>query len=273
MPLPLTVSRNKEMAATFTNIAVKCVGRVTTVQLRRPAARNAIDALTAKELRRAFEEFDRDANQYVAVLHSEGDTFCAGADLKALARNDGSGLTLADVGPLGPTSLDLSKPVIAAIQGYAVAGGLELALWADLRVADETAKFGVFCRRFGVPLVDGGTVRLPRLVGHSHAMDLILTGREVGAEEALRMGLANRVVPAGKAFEVAMALAEQLCAFPQQTMRDDRRNAIDQWQGGSVLSRMTAEREVAVRTQSTSGPILSGSRTFAAGKGRKGAKL
>lgn len=259
--------------AAFKNIVVARVGHVTTVMLNRPAARNAVDALTASELRRAFTDFDQDDNQRAAVFHAAGDTFCGGADLKALSRQDDTSLKLETLGPMGPTSLELSKPVIAAVQGYAVAGGLELALWADLRVADETAKFGVFCRRFGVPLIDGGTVRLPRLIGHSRAMDLILTGREVPAKEALDIGLANRLVPAGGAYAAALALAEQLCRFPQQTMRDDRRLALEQWGSGrSAVEHMKREQQLAVEA-AAKGEVVRGATQFSSGAGRGGSKL
>ncbi|HUP06997.1 MAG TPA: crotonase/enoyl-CoA hydratase family protein, partial [Caldimonas sp.] len=211
-------------------VVVKRDGDILVVTIDRPQARNAVDGPTARALVAAFRAFDADAAARVAILRGAGEHFCAGADLKAVARGTGpgntDGLVLDDDmdadGPMGPTRLALSKPVIAAVEGYAVAGGLELALWCDLRVASATATFGVFCRRFGVPLIDGGTVRLPRLIGESRALDMILTGRPVGADEALAFGLANRVVPAGEARAAAMALAQEIAAFPQACMRHDR---------------------------------------------------
>ena len=204
-------------------------GPVTTVILHRPAARNAVNGPTAAALYAAFEQFDRDDSASVAVLWGDGGTFCAGADLKAFGTPDANAVHRTGPGPMGPSRMVLSKPVIAAVSGYAVAGGLELALWCDLRVAEEDAVFGVFCRRWGVPLIDGGTVRLPRLIGHSRAMDMILTGRAVQADEALAMGLANRVVPKGEARRAAEELAAQLAALPQQCMRSDRLSALHQW--------------------------------------------
>src|SRR5262245_53196587 len=202
-------------------------GPVTTVILDRPEARNAVDGPTAAALAGAFRDFDADESAHVAVLWGAGGTFCAGADLKAVGGPDGNRTSPDGDGPMGPTRLGLGKPVIAAISGYAVAGGLELAAWCDLRVAEEDAVLGVFCRRFGVPLIDGGTVRLPRLIGLSRALDLILTGRAVKADEALSMGLVNRVVPHGAARTAAEALAQELAAFPQECMRADRRSAYE----------------------------------------------
>ncbi|MCG8393068.1 MAG: crotonase/enoyl-CoA hydratase family protein [Pseudomonadales bacterium] len=202
------------------------------ITLNRPDKRNAVDRPTADALRSAFERFEQDPALHVAILHGAGGNFCAGADLAALGdpalRNEVEA-TGKGPGPMGPSRLLLSKPVIAAVSGYAVAGGLELALFCDMRVMEESATFGVFCRRWGVPLIDGGTVRLPRLIGHSRAMDLILTGRPVQAEEALQIGLANRVVADGSALEEAMALARQIAAFPQQCLRADRLSAYRQW--------------------------------------------
>jgi len=197
-------------------------GRVTTVILDRPGARNAVDGPTAAALASAFREFDADDGADVAVLWGAGGTFCAGADLKAVGGPDGNRASPDGDGPMGPTRLELGKPVIAAISGYAVAGGLELAAWCDLRVAEEDAVLGVFCRRFGVPLIDGGTVRLPRLIGLGRALDLILTGRPVPAREALAMGLVDRVVPAGRARAAAEDLAAELAALPQDCLRSDR---------------------------------------------------
>src|SRR5580693_4360468 len=204
-------------------------GPVTTVILNRPAARNAVNGPTATALYAAFEQFDRDDSASVAVLWGDGGTFCAGADLKAFGTPEGNGVHRTGPGPMGPSRMVLSKPVIAAVSGYAVAGGLELALWCDLRVAEEDAVFGVFCRRWGVPLIDGGTVRLPRLIGHSRALDMILTGREIGAREAFDWGLANRLVPAGQALAEAKTLAEVIAKFPQICMRSDRQSSYEQW--------------------------------------------
>lgn len=202
---------------------------VTTVVLDRPEVRNAVDRDTADALSEAFRQFDADADAKVAVLFGAGHNFCAGADLKAVASARPNRVAPDGDGPMGPTRMLLGKPVIAAVTGHAVAGGLELALWCDLRIAEEDAVFGVFCRRWGVPLIDGGTVRLPRVIGMGRALDLILTGRPVGAQEALTMGLVNRVVPKGKAREEAEALARQLAKFPQRAMLGDRMSAYEQW--------------------------------------------
>src|SRR6201992_655389 len=204
-------------------------GPVTTVVLHRPATRNAVDGPTAAELAAAFRAFEADPDAAVAVLHGEGGVFCSGADLTALGTERGNQVAPDGDAPMGVSRLRLSKPVIAAVSGYAVAGGLELALWCDLRVVDETAVFGVFCRRWGVPLIDGGTVRLPRLIGTSRAMDIILTGRPVDAAEAAAIGLANRVVPKGQARQAAEELAAELAALPQQCLRSDRLSALHQW--------------------------------------------
>ncbi len=204
------------------NVSTDRAENIAIVTIRRPAVRNAIDGPTAKELHDAFVRFDADPALSVAVLTGEGTSFCAGADLRGLAQGRGNRVAEGGPGPLGPTRLLLGKPVIAAVEGHAVAGGLELAAWCDLRVAARDAIFGVFCRRWGVPLVDGGTVRLAHLVGTSRALDLILTGRPVGAEEAERMGLVNRVVDPGGALEGALELARQLAAFPQHCLRSDR---------------------------------------------------
>ena len=210
-------------------VRVERAGPVTTVFLHRPARRNAVDGPTAAELAAAFRAFDADPDAAVAVLHGEGGVFCSGADLTAFGTERSNRLAADGDAPMGISRLRLSKPVIAAIAGYAVAGGLELALWCDLRVVDETAVFGVFCRRWGVPLIDGGTVRLPRLIGHSRALDMILTGREVGAREAFDWGLANRLVPAGQALAEAKTLAEVIARFPQVCMRSDRQSSYEQW--------------------------------------------
>jgi enoyl-CoA hydratase len=203
-------------------------GPVTTVLLSRPERRNAVDGPTAAALAAAFRGFDTDPDAAVAVLYGEGGVFCAGADLKAIGTPDGNRVQNDGDGPMGPTRMRLSKPVIAAIAGHAVAGGLELALWCDLRVAEEDAVLGVFCRRWGVPLIDGGTVRLPRLIGVSRAMDMILTGRAVGAAEAERIGLVNRVVPVGTSRAAAQELAAELARFPQTCLRQDRLSLLEQ---------------------------------------------
>ena len=242
-------------------------GPVTTVILDRPHARNAVDGPTALALFDAFETFERDDTASVAVLWGAGGTFCAGADLKAIGTPDSNPTHSSGPGPMGPTRMVLSKPVIAAVSGYAVAGGLELALWCDMRVAEEDAVFGVFCRRWGVPLIDGGTVRLPRLIGHSRAMDMILTGRAVGAAEALSFGLANRMVPRGQARAAAEDLAADLAALPQQCLRSDRLSAIGQW-GLTEQDAMAAEFTSLGRV---SAEAVSGARRFADGAGRHGA--
>ena len=211
------------------SVVFESEGRVGVVTIDRPDRRNAVDRATAEALAAAFRRFDHSDELDVAILTGAGGCFCAGADLKAIAAGQPNRVAAGGDGPLGPTRMLLSKPVIAAIEGWAVAGGLELALWCDLRVAARDARFGVLCRRFGVPLVDGGTVRLPRLIGHAHALDLILSGREVGGEEARRMGLANRLVEPGEALAGARELAEQLLAFPQICMREDRLSSYEQW--------------------------------------------
>lgn len=241
-------------------------GAVTTVILNRPHARNAVNGPTALALHAAFEEFDADDSASVAVLWGEGGTFCAGADLKALGTPEANPVHRTGPGPMGPTRMVLSKPVIAAVSGYAVAGGLELALWCDLRVAEDDAVFGVFCRRWGVPLIDGGTVRLPRLIGHSRAMDMILTGRAVDAAEALSIGLANRVVPNGQARQRAEELAAELALLPQGCMRSDRLSACNQW-GHSEQDAMAVEFGSLSRVSTES---LAGAQRFAAGAGRHG---
>jgi enoyl-CoA hydratase len=243
-------------------------GPVTTVVLSRPERRNAVDRDTADALVAAFEAFDRDDDARVAVLWGEGGTFCAGADLVAASEGRMNRIEPTGPGPMGPTRMALSKPVIAAIAGYAVAGGLELALWCDLRVADEDATFGVFCRRWGVPLIDGGTVRLPRAIGMSRALDMILTGRPVGAREALEWGLANRVVPKGRARAEAEALAARIAAFPQACMRSDRRSAHEQWALPADAA-IAHELTLGVATIA-SGETLAGATRFAGGAGRHG---
>ncbi len=211
------------------SVRIEKQGSVFTVVLHRPEARNAVDRPTADALVEAFLAFERDDEARVAVLFGEGGTFCAGADLKSFGTDRQNRIDPSGSGPMGPSRMALSKPVIAAIAGHAVAGGLELASWCDLRVAEADAVLGVFCRRWGVPLIDGGTVRLPRMIGLSHALDLILTGRAVGADEALRIGLVNRVVPQGTARAAAEQLAREIAAFPQLCMRADRASAVSQF--------------------------------------------
>ena len=242
-------------------------GPVSTVVLCRPERRNAVDGATAAALAQAFREFEADPRAAVAVLHGEGGTFCAGADLKAVGGPGGNRVEADGDGPMGPTRLRLTKPVIAAVAGHAVAGGLELALWCDLRVAEESAVFGVFCRRWGVPLIDGGTVRLPRLIGMSQALDMILTGRPVSAREALAMGLANRVVSDGAGRAKAEELAHQLARFPQTCLRQDRLSALEQ----AALT-----EEAAIANELTHGlrslaEVQAGLERFRAGEGRHGA--
>lgn len=243
-------------------------GAVAIVTIDRPEVRNAVDRPTAEALTAAFRRFDADERMLVAILTGAGGTFCAGADLKAVAEGRGNRTEIDGDGPMGPTRMFLEKPVIAAVEGYAVAGGLELALWCDLRVAARDAVFGVFCRRWGVPLIDGGTVRLPRLIGHSRAMDLILTGRPVSGEEAFQIGLANRLAEPGRALEVALELAEQLTRFPQRCLRSDRRSAYEQW-GLPFDEAMRNEFRLGMATIE-SGETRAGASRFAAGKGRHG---
>jgi enoyl-CoA hydratase len=242
---------------------------VAVVSIDRPNHRNAVDAFTARLLADAFREFDADSTLDVAILTGANGHFCAGADLKAHASSEHKQITDQLDGPMGPTRIRLSKPVIAAVEGYAVAGGCELALWCDLRIASETAVFGIFCRRFGVPLIDLGTIRLPRLIGHSRAMDLILTGREVGAHEAYAIGLANRVVPAGHALASAIELAHHLASFPQTCLRNDRLSTIEQW-GMTEEIAMTNEFTRGLDTLA-SGESMAGAKAFSAGVGKHGA--
>lgn len=257
----------------MSSVRVEKNGAVTTVILDRPHARNAVDGPTAMALFEAFTEFDADESASVAVLWGEHGTFCAGADLKAIGTSDSNPVHRPRVGvtapgPMGPSRMVLSKPVIAAVSGYAVAGGLELAVWCDLRVAEEDAVFGVFCRRWGVPLIDGGTVRLPRLIGHGRAMDMILTGRAVAADEALAIGLADRVVPNGQARRAAEELAAELAALPQGCMRSDRLSALHQW-GHSEAEAMDFEFG---SLSAVSAESLEGAQRFAKGAGRHGSK-
>lgn len=252
----------------MTNIAVEHRGPITIVTIERPERKNAIDRVTADALSNAFRAFDGDENARVAVLHGSNGVFCAGADLKALGEGTPNRVAPDGDGPLGPTRMLLSKPVVAAIAGPAVAGGLELALWCDLRVAEKSAVLGVYCRRWGVPLIDGGTVRLPRLIGLSRALDLILTGRGVPADEALAMGLVNRVVDDGKSLEAAIALAEQIARFPQTCMREDRLSA---YESGTLELREAIANELRHGLASLASPDLaSGVGRFVGGAGRGG---
>jgi enoyl-CoA hydratase len=274
-PAPRGASRNEKLEerSMTETVLVERDGPVTIISINRPERRNAVDGATARKLFDAFRAFDVDDSASVAVFTGVGGAFCAGADLKAVASGDpnkkrevGGHDTIA---PMGPSRLRLSKPVIAAIEGHAVAGGMELALWADMRVVAEDAIFGVYCRRFGVPLIDLGTIRLPRLIGHSQAIDLILTGRPVGGAEALRMGLANRLVPKGETLAQAIELAKQIAQFPQMCMRADRLSALCQWdldEEDAIANEMRGGLEVIA-----SGETLSVFRRFAAGVGRHGA--
>lgn len=240
---------------------------IVTVVLDRAHARNAVDGATAQRLADAFRAFDEDPTARVAVLHGDHGTFCAGADLKAITRGEGNRLDPEGDGPMGPSRMVLSKPVIASIAGYAVAGGLELALWCDMRVADEDAVLGVFCRRWGVPLIDGGTARLPRVVGLGRALDLILTGRAVDAAEALSMGLVNRVVPRGESLAAAQSLARELSRLPQACLRADRASAY----AGLDVDLATALRQEFAGGVAVLGEGVEGAMRFAAGEGRHGA--
>jgi enoyl-CoA hydratase len=246
------------------SVHVRDEGPIRVVVLDRPEARGAVDGVHAEQLAEAFEDLEARNELSVGLLTGSDGHFCSGADLNAVTRGD-MRVEAGGRGPMGPTRLQLSKPVIAAIEGHAVAGGLELALWCDLRVASETAVFGVYCRRWGVPLIDGGTVRLPRLVGQSRALDLILTGRSVDAHEAHQMGLANRVVPAGQALAAAVTLAEQLAALPQLCLRQDRLSAIEQWSHEDPMANEWQHGMVS-RTEAAAG-----AQRFASGEGRHGA--
>jgi enoyl-CoA hydratase len=247
-------------------VRVRREGPVSIVLINRPEQRNAVDGPTAQALADAFRAFDEDSTASVAVLHGEGGVFCAGADLKAVGTPQGNRVQPDGDGPMGPTRMRLGKPVIAAIAGHAVAGGLELALWCDLRVADHDAVLGVFCRRWGVPLIDGGTVRLPRLIGTSRAMDMILTGRPVGAQEAERFGLVNRVVPSGQSLIAAVELAQLLARFPQRCLREDRLSVLEQ-EGGEEAAAMTRELEHGLRSLTE---VKAGLERFRDGAGRHG---
>jgi enoyl-CoA hydratase len=249
------------------SVRVERQGPVTTVILDRPERRNAVDRATAEALAEAFRAFDADADAKVGVLFGDHGSFCAGADLKAIAEGSPNRVDPEGDGPMGPTRLLLRKPVIAAIAGYAVAGGLELALWCDLRIVEQDSILGVFCRRFGVPLIDGGTVRLPRIVGLGRALDLILTGRPVDAEEALAMGLVSRVVPKGRAREAAEKLAHELAAFPQACMRSDRLSAYEQH---DLPLTDALRNELRHGLAALSNEMLEGASRFAQGVGRHG---
>ena len=249
------------------NVRTERDGHVWTVIVDRPHVRNAVDRPTAQALADAFRALEADESARVGVLYGDHGTFCAGADLKAVARGEPNRVAPDGDGPMGPSRILLSKPVIAAVAGHAVAGGLELALWCDLRVIDEDAVFGVFCRRWGVPLIDGGTVRLPRLIGLSRALDLILTGRAVGAEEALQIGLANRVVPRGTCRETAEAMAHELAAFPQRCLRADRLSAYEQF---SMALPEALMNELRHSMSALTTEAVAGAARFAGGEGRHG---
>ncbi len=251
-------------------ISVERHGPVAIVAIERPERRNAVDGATALALYDAFRALDQDETVSISILTGRGPHFCAGADLKALAAGSGANPVrrTGDFGPMGPTRLRTTKPVIAAIEGFAVAGGLELAFWADLRVAASDAVFGVFCRRFGVPLIDGGTIRLPRLIGHSRAMDMILTGRAVTAEEALSFGLVNRLAKPGAALTAAMDLALQIAGFPQTCLRHDRQSALDQWSLDWEPA-LVHETELGLDTL-RSGEAVAGAQRFTSGQGKHG---
>ncbi len=242
------------------------------VTITRPELRNCVDRETAEALAEAFRSFDENDDLRVAILQGEGGTFCAGADLKAVSRGEpgeANRVRLTGDGPMGPTRMLLTKPVVAAVEGYAVAGGLELAIWCDLRVAARDAVFGVYCRRWGVPLIDGGTIRLPRLIGQSHAMDMILTGRGVTSEEALAMGLINRLVEPGEAFDAALELAASIAKFPQRCLRSDRHSALTQW-SASLEDALREETRLGLEVI-RSGETQQGAKLFAGGAGRHGA--
>jgi enoyl-CoA hydratase len=250
------------------NVSFETDGPVAIVTIQRPEVRNCVDGPTALELAAAFRRFEEDENLSVAILTGAEGAFCAGADLKAVAEKRGNRVTEDGDGPMGPTRMLLSKPVIAAVEGHAVAGGLELAVWCDLRVAARDAVFGVYCRRWGVPLIDGGTIRLTRLIGHSHALDLILTGRGVSGEEAQRIGLANRLVEPGEALAAALELARSLANFPQRCMRSDRMSSYRQWEldQAEALALETRLGLEVIR----SGETLEGAKRFSDGAGRHG---
>jgi len=258
------------MIAMSEGVKVETRGEIAIVTIDRPEARNAVDRAAASALVEAFRAFEADDERRVAILTGSDGTFCAGADLKALAAGNGNRMNEEGDGPMGPTRMLLSKPVIAAVEGYAVAGGLELAIWCDLRVAARDAVFGVFSRRFGVPLVDLGTIRLPRLIGQSRALDLILTGRAVSGEEAFAMGLANRLTERGEALDQAMELARTIAAFPQRCLRSDRMSVYEQWRldwPEAIANEFRRGREVV-----ESGESVAGASRFLRGAGRHGAR-
>ncbi len=258
----------KDLAKDVNSVLVERDRNVAVITINRPQARNAVDSTTARALAEVFQEFDRDDTLDAAILTGAQGTFCAGADLREVASGGRPPVTEEGHGPMGPTWMLLGKPVLAAVEGHAVAGGLELALWCDLRIAAHNAVFGVFCRRWGVPLIDLGTVRLPRLIGQSHALDLILTGRGVSGEEALRMGLANRLVEPGKALEAALELAHALAAFPQGCLRADRLSAYEQWSlPWDKAKSNELRRGLAILA---SGESKAGAARFSAGAGRHG---
>lgn len=254
----------------MTNVRIEQRGPVTIVTIDRPEVRNAVDGPTAQELAEAFRSFERDDRRSVAILTGSGGTFCAGADLKAMAGDPARANRIDPEGdgPMGPTRMVLDKPVLAAIEGHAVAGGMELLLWCDLRVAAEDATFGFYDRRWGVPLIDGGTVRLPRLIGQSRALDMILTGRPVAAPEAFEMGLVNRITAPGEALDGAVALAEDLTRFPQAVMRADRRSVHSQWD--NTLDGALAREFSGGIAAAATGETQAGAERFASGKGRHG---
>lgn len=252
----------------MSNVGFEKRGPVAIVTIDRAEVRNCVDGPTAALLATAFRDFEADDEAAVAVLTGAGGYFCAGADLKAVGEGRGNRVDQRGDGPMGPSRMMLSKPVLAAVEGFAVAGGLELALWCDLRIAARDAVFGVYCRRWGVPLIDGGTIRLPRLIGQSHAMDMILTGRGVSGEEAQAMGLANRLVEPGQALDVAIELANRLAAFPQRCMRSDRGSALEQW-GLDLDQALRNETRLGLEVI-RSGETLEGARRFAQGSGRHG---
>ncbi len=252
----------------YQNISYKTDGAIAIVTIERPEVRNCVDGPTAAELADAFRRFDADEDLSVAILTGADGCFCAGADLKAVSGGRGNRVDEEGDGPMGPSRMLLSKPVIAAVEGYAVAGGIELAVWCDLRVAARDAVFGVFCRRWGVPLVDGGTIRLTRMLGHSHALDLILTGRPVSGEEAQRIGLANRLVEPGQALDQALVLARQLASYPPRCLRSDRMSSYQQWELDQTEA-LQLETKLGLETIH-SGETQEGAARFASGAGRHG---
>lgn len=252
------------------SVTIEKNDEIWTIVLHRPEVRNAVDQPTRELLQNAFEEFEDNTAARVAVLWGKGGHFCSGADLKAMSDPNRRKIISADgtgPGPMGPTRMQNSKPVIAAVSGYAVAGGLELALWCDLRVAEDNAVFGVYCRRWGVPLIDGGTVRLPRIIGHGRAMDMILTGRPVDADEALTFGLVSRVVETGKSRSEAERIAEEIAAFPQECMKADRKSAISQW---SLPFDSALEMEGRAAHSILEREAFAGAQRFSSGRGRGG---